>query len=127
MNDCCLMPNERFFSYIMVRTSYVANNEVIMMSSLYYTNTVSWIFIFLAHFKKKRSADNMSLHSDTLSWFWASQYFLFLLNAACLAESNKYQFDRLHFWPDWGSSPHPTVLWEHDNHYTTDVLNKIWL
>ena len=33
----------------------------------------------------------MSLHSDTLSWFRASQSLLFLLNAACLAETQQIE------------------------------------
>jgi hypothetical protein len=32
---------------------------------------------------------DMSLHSDTLFWFWANQSFLLLLNAACLAEKQQ--------------------------------------
>jgi hypothetical protein len=35
---------------------------------------------------------DMSLHSDTLFLFRVNQYLLFLLNAAFLARSNKYQF-----------------------------------
>jgi hypothetical protein len=31
----------------------------------------------------------MSLHSDTLFWFWANQSLLLLLNAACLAEKQQ--------------------------------------
>jgi hypothetical protein len=38
----------------------------------------------LAHWKKQGA--DMSLHQDTLSWFWANQSLLKLLNAACLAE-----------------------------------------
>ena len=35
---------------------------------------------------------DMSLHSDTLFWFRPNQSLLFLLNAAFLAEKQKYQF-----------------------------------
>jgi hypothetical protein len=48
------------------------------------TNTLSWILIVLAHWNNSPRVD-MSLHSDTLFWFRANQYLLFLLNAACLA------------------------------------------
>jgi transposase len=27
MSDCCLMPNEQFFSYVMARTSYIQWND----------------------------------------------------------------------------------------------------
>ena len=40
-----------------------------------------WIFIVLAHW------NNSLLNSYTLSWFWASQTVLLLLNTACLAEN----------------------------------------
>jgi hypothetical protein len=52
----------------------------------------------LAHWNNSPRID-MSLHSDTLFWFQANQYLLFLLNAACLAEKNKYQFYSLWFDP----------------------------
>ena len=35
---------------------------------------------------KQQSAIDMSLYSDTLFWFRANQYLLFLLNAVCLEE-----------------------------------------
>ena len=46
-------------------------NEMMMRSILYKTNTLSWIFIVLAHSPQI----DMSSHSDTLSWFWANQSF----------------------------------------------------
>ena len=27
MNDCCLMPNKQFLTYIMARTSYIQRND----------------------------------------------------------------------------------------------------
>ena len=52
------------------------------------TNTLSWIFIVLAHWCNSPRVD-MSLHSDKLFWFWANQSLLFLLNASCLAEKQQ--------------------------------------
>jgi hypothetical protein len=49
------------------------------------------MFIVLAHWNNSTRVD-MSLHSDTVSWFRAKESLLFLLNAACLAE--KQQPDR---------------------------------
>jgi hypothetical protein len=62
-------------------------NEMRMSSrsTLFYTNTPSWICIVLAHWNNSPRVD-MSLHSDTLFWLRANQYLLFLLNDACLAE-----------------------------------------
>jgi hypothetical protein len=67
VSDCCLMPSGQYFShrYIMERTSYIS-----MMSSLYYANTLSWIFIVTVHSNNSLRVD-MSLRSDALSWFWA--------------------------------------------------------
>jgi len=63
-------------------------NEMIMMSALFWTSTLSWIFIVLAHWDNSPRVD-MSLHSDTLSHFLANQSLLFLLNTACLAEKQE--------------------------------------
>ena len=41
-------------------------NNMMMMSDLYYTNTLSTIIIVLAH-RNNSPRINMSLHSDTLS------------------------------------------------------------
>jgi len=45
-------------------------NEKMMMSTLYSKNMLNWIFIVLAHWNNSLQVD-MSLHSDTLSWFQA--------------------------------------------------------
>jgi hypothetical protein len=63
-------------------------NEMMMMSALYETNTLSCIFIVLAHWNNSPRVD-MSLHSDTLSWFQANQSLFFLLNAAGLEEKQQ--------------------------------------
>ena len=47
--------------------------EMMMMFTLY--NTLSWISIVLAHWSNRPRKD-MSLHSDTLSWFRANQSLL---------------------------------------------------
>ena len=66
----------------------VTFDEMIMISTFYYTNTLSWIFIVWAHWNNSPSVD-MSLHLNTLSWFRPNQSLLFLLNTSCLAEKNK--------------------------------------
>jgi hypothetical protein len=47
--------------------------------ALFYTNTLSWIFIVLAHWNNSPWID-MLLHSYSLSWFRANQSLLFLPN-----------------------------------------------
>ena len=76
-------------------------------SALYLTNTLCWIFIVLAHWINSLWID-MSLHSDTLSWFRANQSLLFLLNDACLLE--KLQILKTLVWPDQDSNSRSTVL-----------------
>ena len=80
-------------------------NEM-MMSALFLTNTLSWIFIVLAHWNNNLRLD-MLLHSDTLFWFRANPSLLFLLNAACLAE--KQQIPILVFGLTWPGFE-PTIL-----------------
>ena len=87
MNDCCLMPTQQFFSSI-VRE--VTSNEM-MMSALYYPNIMTWFFIGLAHWNNSLQV-KISLHSDTLSWFHATQSLLLLLNAACFTEEQEILF-----------------------------------
>jgi hypothetical protein len=64
-------------------------NEMMIRSTLYWTNTLSWIFIMLAQWNNSPGIDICLPHSDTLSWFRATQSLLFLLNAACLAEKQQ--------------------------------------
>ena len=80
VSDCFLTPTQQLFSLIV--------NEMMMRSALYLTNTLSWIFIVLAHWNNSPQID-MSHHSDTLSWFRANQYVLFLLHAVWLAEKQQ--------------------------------------
>jgi len=81
VSDCCLTlyhgENKLIF------------NEMMTRSTLYQTNTLSWIFLIVfAHWNKSPRID-MSHHSNTLYWFRANQSLLFLLNAACLAEKHQ--------------------------------------
>jgi hypothetical protein len=62
-------------SAISWRKQATFNEMVMMMSTLYESNTLSWIFIVLAHWNNSPLAI-MSLHSDTLFWFWANQSLL---------------------------------------------------
>ena len=84
-------------------------NEMMMMSALYWANTLSWNIIVLAHWNNSPWED-MSLHSDTLFWFWANQSLLFLLNAACLAEKQHIPIVKSLVWPNLDSNPRSTAL-----------------
>jgi hypothetical protein len=83
-----------------------------------------WIFIVLAHWYNSPRVD-MSLHSDTLFWFRASQSFLFLHNAACLAEKQ-----HIHICIVFGLTRRglePTIYRTRDelaNHYATNAVSN---
>ena len=83
-------------------------NELMMRSTLYYTNTLSWIFIVLAHLNNSLWVD-MSPH-DTLFWFRVNHSLLFLLNDACLVEKQQILILKSLVWPDWGSNPRSAAL-----------------
>jgi len=68
----------------MTRTSYIRWDDV----ALYQTNTLSWMFIVLAHWNNSPRI-YISPHSDTLSWFRANQSLLLLLICVCLAEKQQ--------------------------------------
>ena len=62
---------------------------------------LSCIFIVLTHWNNSPQL-GMSLHSDTLFWFRAIQYLLFLFNAVCLAEKQQISiFCSLWIDPTW--------------------------
>jgi hypothetical protein len=88
---------------------------------------LSWICIVLAHWKNSPQID-MSHNSDILSWFRANQSLFFLVNAACLAEKQKYQFYNFWFDPIWDRIHDLPHSHEHANHYITDgsVLISLW-
>ena len=47
-----------------------------------------YYYVLVTHWNNSPRA-YMSLHSDTLSWFGAIRYLLFMLNAVCLAEEQQ--------------------------------------
>jgi hypothetical protein len=53
-----------------------------------HANKLSWIFIVLAHWNNSPRVD-MSLHSDTLSWFRANQSLFLLFNTVYLVEKQQ--------------------------------------
>jgi hypothetical protein len=57
----------------------------------------------------------MSLHLDTLFWFWANQSLLFLLNTARLVEKQQIP-------PGLEHTIYRTRS-EHANHYATDAVH----
>ena len=67
VSDCCLMPNNQFFSHIMAKTSYIRwdDNDVFFVPN---QHVYLDILIVLAHWKYSRRI-HMLLHSDTLTRF----------------------------------------------------------
>ena len=65
VSDCCLT----FFSAISGREQVLFDE---IMAVVYWPNTLRWTFIVPVYRKNCVWVD-MSLHSSTLSWFWANQ------------------------------------------------------
>jgi hypothetical protein len=78
---------------------------------------------------KQQSWVDMLLHSDTLFWFRANQYLLFLLNAACLARSNNKHINFIVFGLT-RPRREPTIYHtrgKHADHYATDAVEIEWV
>jgi hypothetical protein len=61
ISDCCLTQNEQFFQLFHGKNR-LHSDEMMMMSILYTTNTLSWIFIVLARLNNSQWVD-LSLHT----------------------------------------------------------------
>jgi hypothetical protein len=99
------------------KLSFNENGEI----ALYYTNTLSWICIVLAHWNNSPRLD-MSLHWDTLSWFRPNHYLFLLLNDAVL--SGEATNTNLIVFGLTQPGLEPTIYrirGEHTNHYRTDA------
>jgi len=62
-------------------------NEMMIRSALYYTNTLIWICIVLAHRNNILRIDT----SPKISLFRANQSWIFLPNAVCLVKKQQIQ------------------------------------
>ena len=79
----------------------------------------------LAHWNNSHQID-MSLNSDTLSWFRANQSLLFLFYAACSREATNTNFIVFGLAPTrFQTQDLPHSGGEHANHYATDAV--CWL
>jgi hypothetical protein len=65
-------------------------NEMMMMKDRFDLDQLAELDFYrvLVHWNNSLRRD-ISLHSDTLSWFRANQSLLFLLNAVCLVEKQQ--------------------------------------
>jgi hypothetical protein len=117
------------FTYIMVRTSYISMRWWCWWWILFCTrptgDTLSWIFIVLAHWNNSLQTD-MSLYSDTFSHdskpTGLCSYSLML---PAKQRSNKYQFYKSLIWLEQGLNQWSTsTSGVQANHYTTDVAKK---
>jgi len=96
--------------------------QLYMMLALYKTNMLRWTSILLFHWSNSLQV-HMSLHSDTLFWFWANQTLFLPLNAVCY-KAEKQQITILVFGFIYlGFEPTIQGTWgEHTNYYTDDVV-----
>ena len=82
VRDCCLMPSKTFFSHIVAGTNFI--DKMIMMSTLYKTKMLSWIFIVPANWNNSRLVD-MSVVAPLGHIILTKQFLLLLVNAAWLS------------------------------------------
>ena len=117
VSDSCLKPIQQFFSYIML-----IFNAMMMRPALFQTNTLSWIFIVLAHWNNSLQVI-MSLHSGTLFWFQGNQFVCsFSLMLRAYRRSNKYQFYSLWFYLTRTRTYDFCNRCKHTNHDATDAV-----
>ena len=120
VSECCLTLTQQFQLYH--SENKLMFNEMMMKYALYYTNTLSWIFILLAHWNNSPRID-MSSHTDTLSWFRANQSLLFppkryvIRGEATNTNIIVFGLSRSGLEPMFYRT-----RGEHVNHYTNDVV-----
>ena len=96
VSDCCLASTQQFFQLYHGENKLIFN-EMMMRSALFQTNTLSCIFIVLAHWNNTPRID-MSPHLDTIAFEPTSRCSFFLM-LRVYWRSNKYQFHSLLFYP----------------------------
>ena len=87
LSDYCLVSNEQFSSYFMVRTSYFEwKDDEIRFALDQHTE----LDFYSASRLKQQSAGRHGIpNSDTSIWFKANQCLFLLLNGVCFAEKQQ--------------------------------------
>lgn len=84
-------------------------DEMMMITVLYYANTLTCISVVLAYCNNSPLI-KIPIHPDTLSWFRVIQSQFLLFNTAYLAEKQQLQIFKSLVWPNRDSNPRPTAL-----------------
>ena len=95
------------FSYITARTSYIRWDE---NDSRFLIDQYAELYLHSGSSLHNRPRVDMSIHSDTLSWFRANQLMLFLLNDVCLGKKQHIPIIYSLVWHDRGSNSRSTEL-----------------
>jgi len=110
-----LRPNEQFFSYIIFHV-----DEMIMMSTLYYTNMLGWVFIVLAHWNNSLQVDMCSTWTHYPNSEPSSLYNYSLMLYILNGKTTKFFYSLLGLtWMELKLMIYYTWV-EHSNHYTID-------
>jgi len=83
MSDCCFNAKWALFQPYYGKNKIHPNEMMIMMTTLYLTNMLSWTFLELDHWHN--SLWVYMSNSDTLSCFQANQFLLLLLKCCMLS------------------------------------------
>jgi hypothetical protein len=70
----------------------------------------AYLNVMVLYYWSNRLRIDMLPHSDTLSWIWANQSLLFLLNTACLTEKQQIPFFFGVVWSDSSSNLRSTAV-----------------
>ena len=95
MSDCCLTPKRN--------CSAISWLEQVTFTEMKISALHEIIFKALTHWNNRPL--DLTLHSDTLTWFRVNQYLFLLLKAAYIAEKQPMQIFLSVVWPDRGSNP----------------------
>ena len=118
----CLRASEKYFSNIMNRAGYILMR--------WWWSQLCTRPTHLVNSLKQILRVDMSLHSDTLSWFRVNQSLFMLHNAASLAEKQQTNINIKIFSLTWlGVKPTIYCTWsKHANHYTTSAVEgMVWM
>ena len=116
------MPIQQFVSYIMERENKLIFNEMMMRSALYWTNTLSWIFIVLAHWNNSPRVD-MSVNSGHIILIPSQPVFAFSPECCVLSrEATNTNFIVFRLTRPVLKLTIYRTRGKHPNHYTTGAV-----
>lgn len=88
----CLTPCEQLFNYIYYGVDKLHLDELVIIPALYYTNTLSWLFIVIAHCNISPWVDMWLAPLGHIILIQINKFLFLLLNDACWVEEKQIAF-----------------------------------